>query len=144
MKEHNRIGVPNKSMRNLNAAEDDTLPIYKRKTNRKGPVKLTDNSYSNRPNFENLTSKKKDENLTMEMSSGNENINNLNKGKFSKVKSTRMGRQQNDFRINKGKANVKMRTSTANNRRAPTNSTLSSKYPRHDLTTQSIVVLTGA
>ena len=41
-------------------------------------------------------------------------------------KSTRLGRQQTDFRIVKTKTNSKIRTNTANNRRNPNKSTLTS------------------
>ena len=125
MKEHQNGNVPNKSMRNLNLGEDDTLPIYKRRTGRKGPVRLTDNSYSNKPSFESLISKRKEESSSI-IPSSNENINEMNQKNAGRGKSTRLGRQQTDFRINKTKPSSKIRTGTANNRRNPSKATLTS------------------
>ena len=121
MKEHRNGNVPNKSMKNLNL-NNETLPIYKRKTNNKGPIKLTNSSYSNKPVVENLTMKRREENTTI--ASSDENMNEMNQNKGGKGNSTYIGRQRTDFRINKGKNNVKQRTNTANSRRNTTKSTL--------------------
>ena len=77
MKEHQNGNMPNKSMRNLNLGENDTLPIYKRRAGRKGPVKLTDNSFCSKPAFDSLTSKRIEESSSI-IHSGDENINEMN------------------------------------------------------------------
>lgn len=125
MKEHQNGNVPNKSMRNLNLGDDDTLPIYKRRTGRKGPVKLTDNSYISKPSHDTLSSKRK-QNSSSIVPSSNENINEMNQKNEGRGKSTRLGRQQTDFRIIKTKTSSKIRTGTANNRRNPSKATLTS------------------
>ena len=106
--------MPNKSMKNLNGQYKETLPIYKRRA--KGPIKITDTSYNNRPLNTNYTSKREDGIAKQKLNrSSDENINDSNQNKtFSKSKSTRVGRKQSDFRINRNR--------TVNNRRNPSKS----------------------
>ena len=76
MKEHRNGNAPNNSMRNLNLI-DENLPIYKRKASRKGPVKLTENSYSNKLTYDEQTFHRRNENRTT-VESNNENLNEMN------------------------------------------------------------------
>jgi len=112
-------GIPINSMGNLNVQEKETLPIYKRRA--KGPVKITESSYNNRPLNLNHNSKRDDGIFKNKINhSGEENINNTNqvKQKSSKSKSTRIGRQQTEFRINRNR--------TSNNRKLPVQNTVTS------------------
>lgn len=109
--------MPNNSMKNLNSDQNETLPIYKRRA--KGPIKITESSYSNRPSNINNIKKETDKNTQKLNHSSDENINDMNQQHLKqKSKSSRFGRQQTDFRINRNK--------TVNGRRNPSKAAMTS------------------
>ena len=94
--------MPNKSMRNLNKNGQDVLPIYKRRAYNKGPIKIGDRSYIQRPLKTHYSSKRQNTWIKEQMNmSGDENTNQLNQNQPVKARVVRSGRRPNEFRINK-------------------------------------------
>ena len=113
-------GIPTKSTTNLKQQDQEVLPIYKRRAYNRGPVRLMDNTYYNRPLHTNYSGSQNNAWVRDPTSiAGDENINGLNQRKPIKGKPVRTGRQPTDFRINKAKTNPKMRNRTAVGKRNP-------------------------
>lgn len=107
--------------------DQDVLPIYKRRAYNRGPVKMMDNTFYNRPLQTNYSLNQNNAWVRDQPNMpSDENTNELNHRKPVKGKPYRTGRQPTDFRINKTKTNPKMRNKTAVGKRNPIKPTITS------------------
>lgn len=101
--------VTNKSMRKLN--KDDVLPIYKRRAYNKGPIKVGNNTYKQKPLKTQFPSKRQNSWVKEQMNiSEDEILNHLSNNQPVKAREMKSGRQPNEFRINKNKGRGRGKT----------------------------------